>query len=75
MKYEYDYESLELTENQAEAVRMGIADLDHINAMVKEVINRRATQGWEPFYPFSVPSIWFRKAKTTARRKKITKKS
>ena len=73
MKYEFDYETLELTDEQLQLVQMGLAKIDDLNSMVKDIINERAAKGWEPMYPFSVPSIWFRKPRA-AKRKKTTRK-
>lgn len=72
-KYEYDFEVLEITEDQKHVMQMGLGDIDHLSLMVKEVVNRKAAEGWEPLYPFSVPQVWFRKAKPT--RRKTTKTS
>lgn len=73
-KYEYDVVTLDLTEEQQQALQLGLANIEQLNLMIKDIINERAQDGWEPMYPFSVPQIWFRKAKPT-RRKKTTKKS
>jgi len=75
MKYEYDYEMIVLTDEQRHMVELGLAKVEDINAMIKEIVNERATDGWEPLYPFSVPQIWFRKPKTTTRKRKTTKKA
>jgi len=73
MKYEYDYETVNLTEDQQQMIQMGLANIEALNSMVRDVINARAKDGWEPLYPFSMPSIWFRKPKAV-KRKKTTKK-
>jgi hypothetical protein len=58
-------------------VDLGMAKIESLNNMVLEVINEQARDGWEPLYPFSMPSIWFRrevpvKRKTTTRKKRET---
>lgn len=73
-KYEYDFERINLTEEQEQMMQMGMGDIESINSILKDIINVRAKAGWEPLYPFSVPGLWFKKEKTT-KRKKITKKS
>jgi len=75
MKYEYDVVTLELTEEQQQVIQMGLGDIEQINAMICDIINKRAADGWEPLYPFSVPQVWFRKEIKARRRKKITKKT
>ncbi len=74
MKYQYDYELLPLDEGQLQAIEMGLAKIEHINAMILDLVNERAKKGWEPLYPFSVPQIWFRKPATAARKRKAGKK-
>jgi hypothetical protein len=67
MKYEYDVVTLNISDDQKQALQMGFGNIDQLNLMIKDVINDRAKDGWEPLYPFSVPQIWFRKTirKTT----------
>jgi hypothetical protein len=72
-KYEYDFEDLKLTEEQRQLFEVGLVKPEDVNSMVKEIINARVADGWEPMYPFGIP-LWFRKPKP-ARRKKVTKKS
>jgi len=67
-KYQYDFVNLELTDDQKHMVEMGMAKLDHLNVMVRDAINEKAQDGWEPLYPFSVPMIWFRKAVRATRK-------
>lgn len=78
-KYEYDFVTLQLSEDQKQVLQMGLGDIDALNLMIRDVVNERAADGWEPLYPFSVPQIWFRKQVTTARkpaaRNKKTKKA
>lgn len=76
-KYEYDFVTLQISEEQKQVLQMGLGDIDTLNLMIREVINERAADGWEPLYPFSVPQIWFRKAKAVRRttRKKTSKKA
>jgi len=75
MKYEYDYETLQLSEEQQAAMELGMGNIDALNMVLREIINERAAKGWEPLYPFSVPQVWFRKPKVTRRKKKTTKRS
>jgi hypothetical protein len=67
--YEYDFVALSLTDEQKQMVQMGLANIEQLNTMLRDTINQRAADGWEPLYPFSVPAIWFRrvKAKKTAK--------
>ena len=71
-KYEYDFETIELNAEQQAKMEMGMGDINILNPIIRDVLNKRAKKGWEPLYPFSVPQLWFRKVKTI--RKKITKK-
>ena len=71
-KYEYDFEMLQLSDEQKQVLEMGLGNIDQLNLMVKTVINERAADGWEPLYPFSVPQIWFKKAKPTRRKSSKT---
>lgn len=73
-KYEYDVVTLNLSDEQKQVLQLGLGDIEQLNLMIKEVINERAGDGWEPLYPFSVPQIWFRKAKTVRRTTKKTSK-
>ncbi len=70
MIYEYEFVTLDLTEEQKQVMRMGLANIDQINAMLRDTINKKAIAGWEPLYPFSVPDIWFRRIKPKKTRKK-----
>ena len=58
---EYDFEIIPLTEEQQNAVAMGMVEMDSINGILKKIINKRAEDGWEPLYPFAFPSIWFKR--------------
>jgi hypothetical protein len=58
---EYDVEVIKLTEEQQNAVALGIVEIDSINQIIKKIINDRAKDGWEPMYPFAFPSIWFKR--------------
>jgi hypothetical protein len=75
MKYEYDVVTLQIDENQKQVLQLGLGDIEALNLMIKEVVNERAKDGWEPLYPFSVPQIWFRKPRRAAPRKKTRKTS
>lgn len=61
MKYEYEYIELKLTEEQKQLVQMGMGNFDHLIPMMKDLINSKAKEGWEPLYPFSVPFVWFKR--------------
>ena len=76
-KFEYDFVTLNLSEEHKQVLQMGLGDIDALNLLIRDVINERAADGWEPLYPFSVPQIWFRKVKPARRanRKKTPKKS
>lgn len=76
-KYEYDVVTLNISDEQKQVIALGLGNIEELNAIILEVINERAADGWEPLYPFSVPQIWFRKTKSVRRpaRKKISKKS
>jgi hypothetical protein len=71
-KYEYDYEELKLNEEERALLDLDMGDVDTLNVLLRETINERAADGWEPLYPFSVPSLWFRRVIPT-KRKKVTK--
>lgn len=73
-KYQYDFVTLQISDEQKQVLQMGLGDIDALNLMIRDVINERAADGWEPLYPFSVPQIWFRKP-MAVRRKKNTKTS
>jgi len=73
-KLEYDSEVLQLSTEEAGIVKMGLAPdelLNTINKRIQEVINRRGQEGWEVLYPFSVPTLWFKRIATT--KKKVKK--
>lgn len=61
MKYEYDYETIALDDKQKHLLEIGIANVDAINLKIKEIINKRSQDEWEPLYPFSVPMMWFKR--------------
>ena len=67
-KYEYDFVTLPLTDEQKQVLQLGLGNIDQLNILIRDTINERAKQGWEPLYPWSVPQLWFRKVKGTARR-------
>lgn len=71
-KYEYDFVHLNVTEEQNQMIQMGMAKLDDLNVMVRDAINEKAQEGWEPLYPFAVPMIWFRKPVRATRKAKKT---
>lgn len=63
-KYEYDNEVLQLSVEEAATVKMGLAPdelLSSINKRIHDIINKRGQDGWEVMYPFSVPTLWFKR--------------
>lgn len=68
--YEYEFVTLPLSEDQKQVIQMGLGNIEQLNAILRDAINQRAADGWEPLYPFAVPSVWFRRKKTA---KKIDK--
>lgn len=62
--YEYDFVTLELSDEQKQMVQMGLANIEQLNTMLRDLINKRTVDGWEPLYPFAVPALWFRRVKT-----------
>jgi hypothetical protein len=71
-KYEYDFANIELDEQQQAMIEIGVGNVAALNPIIRDILNERAKTGWEPMYPFSVPQIWFRRAKPV--RRKTTKK-
>lgn len=72
MTYEYDFQDIGLTEDQRKLMEFGAVKIEEVNPRIKDILNKRAQDGWEPLYPFSVPLLWFRriapkKAKTKGR--------
>lgn len=64
MIYEYKFVELELSQGQKEAAQLGmILNIDELNKQMATLINKEATDGWEPLYPFSSPSVWFKREK------------
>lgn len=70
MTYEYDFEDMGLTEEQRKLVELGMVKVEDINGKIKEILNRRAVEGWEPLYPFSVPMLWFKRIMLSKKAKK-----
>lgn len=73
IKHEYDSETLQLSLEEAATVKMGLAPdelLGSINKRIQEIINRRGQDGWEVLYPFSVPTLWFKRVGTTRKKTK-----
>lgn len=68
MIYEYTFESLPLSDDQKQMIQMGLAKIDDVNSMVVDLANKKAKEGWEPLYPFSVPYMWFRREKKTKKK-------
>lgn len=72
-KYEYDSEVLQLTVEEAATVKMGLAPdelLSSINKRIHEIVNKRGKAGWEVLYPFSVPTLWFKRIAVTKKKMK-----
>jgi|APGre2960657373_1045057.scaffolds.fasta_scaffold07533_4 hypothetical protein len=61
IKYEYDVVLIPLTEEQQNAVSLGIVEIGSLNEILKKILNTKADDGWEPLYPFTFPSIWFKR--------------
>jgi len=59
--YEYDHEDIGLTDRQRQLAELGMVKVEDLSAKIKDIINKRAKDGWEPFYPFSVPLLWFKR--------------
>ncbi len=70
MIYEYDTFTLDLSEDKKQSIQLGFGDIDELNVLLKDVINKKALDGWEPLYPFSVPHIWFKRLKKPTKQKK-----
>lgn len=68
MIYEYTFEALALTEEQKQVIQMGLAKVEDVSTMISELANKKAKDGWEPLYPFSVPCLWFRREKKTKKK-------
>jgi hypothetical protein len=64
MIYEYDFQDIGLDEEQKKLVELGMANIENLNAKIKDILNKRGCDGWEPLYPFSVPLLWFRRQTT-----------
>ena len=69
MIYEYDMEEVPMPDDERKMVEMGIGNIEAINVKIKDILNRRAKGGWEPYYPFSVPMLWFRRVALKKTRK------
>ena len=61
MIYEYDFEDVPMSDDERRMMEMGIGKIEVINVKIKDILNRRAKDGWEPLYPFSVPMLWFKR--------------
>ena len=70
MTYIYKFVTLPVSQDQQAALNLGVVSLEEINPIIEKCINEQAKDGWEPFYPFSFPSIWFRKQ--TKAKKSVT---
>lgn len=69
-KYEYDYVSIELSDEQRHLLELGL-NISEINSLIKPIINERAKDGWKPLWPFTLPDLWFER--TIPARRKNTK--
>jgi len=72
MKYEYDFENIPLSEEDQAAMQVGIANLEKINGIIRDIINRRGADGWEALYPFSAPMLWFKKPKRATKKANVS---
>jgi len=61
MIYEYTFEAVQLSDEEKQAIQIGIGRIEELNEKIKETLNRQAKSGWEPLYPFSVPMLWFKR--------------
>ena len=72
--YEYEFSTLKVTDEQRQMIQMGLGKIEEVNILIRDTVNERAKDGWEPLYPFAVPDVWFRRVKagknTVKRRKK-----
>lgn len=66
--HEYDFEDVPMPEAERRMVEMGLGKIEDINAKIKDILNRRAKEGWEPLYPFSVPMLWFKRVAKKTRK-------
>lgn len=62
MTYEFDFEDIGLNDDQRRLVEMGMGNIDELNVKIRDLVNRKAKDGWEPLYPFVVPKVWFKRA-------------
>lgn len=69
MKYEYDFQIIELSEADIQKIQLGLATPESMNTVIKDVLNDRAKDGWEPLMPVGIPSVWFRRSIRATRKK------
>lgn len=56
---EYDFEIVPLNELQKMAVEVGEIDDNSLCGKIKEILNKRSGDGWQPIAPFIMPVLWF----------------
>lgn len=64
IQWEYKHEKIPLTPEQQEVIELGMGNTEMLNEIIEEMANREGEDGWEALYPFSAPSLWFRRQKT-----------
>jgi len=69
MTYEYDFHDIGLDEDQRKMVEFGGIKVEDISVKIRDILNKRAQDGWEPLYPFSVPLLWFKRTAVTKKTK------
>jgi hypothetical protein len=74
MKFEYKYRTIEINDEQRQMVEIGLINQEAVTDIMIEVINEEAKDGWEPLYPFSFPSVFFKREKKITRKKTDTQK-
>lgn len=61
MIYEYDFEIIPMPEGDRRMVEMGFGEVEKLCPIIRDLLNKRAKDGWEPYYPFPVPMLWFKR--------------
>lgn len=73
MKYEYQCIKLPIQAEQLQAIGMGVAPpevIEAVTAMISETMNEHGQNGWRVMQPLVLPVLWFERAKKTARKTK-----
>jgi hypothetical protein len=71
-KISYECEKVPLSPDQIQALQMNLLsseNIDTINNVILDILNRRGEDGWRLIAPISLPTLWFEKEKTTRSRK------